>query len=151
VLAIYLSIIDTEEEKNQFEHLYTTYKQNMYAIAYDVLKNKEDAEDAVHQSFLKIADNFTKVLQIFCNEIKAYVVIISRNTAIDMYRQNKNRATHTTELNETEIVDESYFENKDYDGLLKAIEQLPQIYKDVLSTFIICMGFLQKKLQVSLE
>jgi RNA polymerase sigma-70 factor (ECF subfamily) len=137
-------MIDTEEEKNQFEHLYTTYKQDMYAIAYDVLKNKEDAEDAVHQSFLKIADNFTKVSQIPCNEIKAYIVIISRNTAIDMYRQNKNRATHTTELNETEIVDESYFENKDYDELLKAIEQLPQIYKDVIYLYYL-QGFSTKE------
>ena len=56
MLAIYLSMLETNEEKNQFEQLYIKYKQDMYAVAYGVLKNKEDAEDAVHQSFLKIAD-----------------------------------------------------------------------------------------------
>jgi RNA polymerase sigma-70 factor (ECF subfamily) len=132
MLTVYLSMLETEEDKNRFEQLYLMYKQDMYAIAYDILRNKEDAEDAVHQCFLKIADNFTKVSQISRNEIKAYFVIISRNTAINMYRQNKNRALHTTELNETQTVDESYFENRDYDELKKAIRQLPQTYKDVI-------------------
>ena len=113
---------------NQFEQLYIKYKQDMYAVAYGILKNKEDAEDAVHQSFLKIADNFSKVSQIPCHELKAYIVIICRNTAINIYRQNQNRAEHSTELFETDIVDESYFEKQNYDELLLAIKQLPQIY-----------------------
>ena len=92
MLAIYLSMLETNEEKNQFEQLYIKYKQDMYAVAYGILKNKEDAEDAVHQSFLKIADNFSKVSQIPCHELKAYIVIICRNTAINIYRQNQNRA-----------------------------------------------------------
>ena len=58
MLAIYLSMLETNEEKNQFEQLYIKYKQDMYAVAYGILKNKEDAEDAEHKSFLKIADNF---------------------------------------------------------------------------------------------
>ena len=121
MLAIYLSMLETNEEKNQFEQLYIKYKQDMYAVAYGILKNKEDAEDAVHQSFLKIADNFSKVSQIPCHELKAYIVIICRNTAINIYRQNQNRAEHSTELFETEIVDESYFEKQNYDELLLAI------------------------------
>ena len=53
MLAIYLSMLETNEEKNQFEQLYIKYKQDMYAVAYGILKNKEDAEDAVHQSFFE--------------------------------------------------------------------------------------------------
>lgn len=127
MLAIYLSMLETNEEKNQFEQLYIKYKQDMYAVAYGILKNKEDAEDAVHQSFLKIADNFSKVSQIPCHELKAYIVIICRNTAINIYRQNQNRAEHSTELFETEIVDESYFEKQNYDELLLAIKQLQNL------------------------
>lgn len=73
MLAIYLSMLETNEEKNQFEQLYIKYKQDMYAVAYGILKNKEDAEDAVHQSFLKIADNFSKVSQIPCQDRKSVV------------------------------------------------------------------------------
>ena len=140
MLAIYLSMLETNEEKNQFEQLYIKYKQDMYAVAYGILKNKEDAEDAVHQSFLKIADNFSKVSQIPCHELKAYIVIICRNTAINIYRQNQNRAKHSTELFETEIVDE----------LLLAIKQLPQIYKDVIYLYFL-QEFSAKETATQLE
>lgn len=150
MLAIYLSMLETNEEKNQFEQLYIKYKQDMYAVAYGILKNKEDAEDAVHQSFLKIADNFSKVLQIPCHELKAYIVIICRNTAINIYRQNQNRAKHSTELFETEIVDESYFEKQNYDELLLAIKQLPQIYKDVIYLYFL-QEFSAKETATQLE
>ena len=53
MLAIYLSMLETNEEKNQFEQLYIKYKQDMYAVAYGILKNKEDA-------LKKIVDNFQK-------------------------------------------------------------------------------------------
>ena len=150
MLAIYLSMLETNEEKNQFEQLYIKYKQDMYAVAYGILKNKEDAEDAVHQSFLKIADNFSKVSQIPCHELKAYIVIICRNTAINIYRQNQNRAEHSTELFETEIVDESYFEKQNYDELLLAIKQLPQIYKDVIYLYFL-QEFSAKETATQLE
>ena len=133
MLAIYLSMLETNEEKNQFEQLYIKYKQDMYAVAYGILKNKEDAEDAVHQSFLK-----------------AYIVIICRNTAINIYRQNQNRAEHSTELFETEIVDESYFEKQNYDELLLAIKQLPQIYKDVIYLYFL-QEFSAKETATQLE
>ena len=110
----------------------------------------EDAEDAVHQSFLKIADNFSKVSQIPCHELKAYIVIICRNTAINIYRQNQNRAEHSTELFETEIVDESYFEKQNYDELLLAIKQLPQIYKDVIYLYFL-QEFSAKETATQLE
>ena len=150
MLAIYLSMLETNEEKNQFEQLYIKYKQDMYAVAYGILKNKEDAKDAVHQSFLKIADNFSKVSQIPCHELKAYIVIICRNTAINIYRQNQNRAEHSTELFETEIVDESYFEKQNYDELLLAIKQLPQIYKDVIYLYFL-QEFSAKETATQLE
>lgn len=150
MLAIYLSMLETNEEKNQFEQLYIKYKQDMYAVAYGILKNKEDAEDAVHQSFLKIADNFSKVSQIPRHELKAYIVIICRNTAINIYRQNQNRAEHSTELFETEIVDESYFEKQNYDELLLAIKQLPQIYKDVIYLYFL-QEFSAKETATQLE
>lgn len=135
MITLYLSMLESQDDKSRFEQLYIKYRQDMYAVAYAVLNNKEDAEDAVHQSFLKIADNFTKVSQIPCHELKAYIVIISKNMAINMYHKNQNRAEHSTKLHENEVADESYFENQNYDQLLSAIAQLPQIYKDVIYLF----------------
>lgn len=61
MINIYLSALETAEEKAKFEDLYIKYKQRMYAIAYKILHNVEDSENAVHNAFLKIADNFEEI------------------------------------------------------------------------------------------
>lgn len=50
-MLIYLALIEGEEEKRKFGRLYHNYMQTMYYIAYQILKNKYAAEDAVHQAF----------------------------------------------------------------------------------------------------
>lgn len=48
MIAIYLSVIDAEQDKNKFEILYTTYRKLMFYIADQVLKDEYLAEDAIH-------------------------------------------------------------------------------------------------------
>lgn len=140
MLGFYLSMLDTEDEKNLFEELYRKYSQDMYAVAFDILNNQADAEDAVHQSFLKIANNFTKISSIPRNEIKAYIVIICRNTSFNLYNQNKRDSKRKCQLNESELVDDSFFEKESIDDLKKAIRLLDDKYKDVL--YLYCLqGF----------
>lgn len=132
MLALYLSALETQEDKDKFEQLYLQYKQDMYKAAFYVLKNELDAEDAVHQSFLKIADNFTKLSHFSCQEIKPYLVIVCRNTAIDMYRANRRRSEKSTYIEVNDIPDVEIFENEDYSDLYAAIKKLPKIYKEVM-------------------
>lgn len=142
-MMLYLSVLDTEEEKDLFESLYKENAQDMYAVAYSILHDREDAEDAVHQAFLKIADNLTKISQMPCHEMRAYIVMIIRNTAINAYRSNKRRAEHSAVLGE-EFDPVSSFSHERYTELVSAIKQLPQKYKDVL--FLYCLqGFSAKE------
>lgn len=132
MIGFFLAVIDDDEDKKQFEELYIKYRQDMYSVAYSILHNIEDAEDAVHQAFFKIANNFEKINKIPCQEIKAYIVIIIRNTAINMYNSNKRKAEHSTELNDDIAVDIDIFEQFEYGQLVKAVSELPQIYKDIV-------------------
>lgn len=111
MLGMYLAVLDTEE-KIQFEEIYIKYRQMMYAIAYRILNNSEDAEDAVHQSFLAVADHFKKIQQILCQELKAYLVIVSKNKAINIYNKNKERAKKNAVMDEAHsaAVDINYLE-----------------------------------------
>lgn len=135
MISIYLSMIEDIEDKKKFESLYLLYRQDMYAVAYKILNNVHDAEDAVHQAFLKIANNFEKILDIDCPKTKAYVVIIVRNTSIDIYKQNKKNSVNSTSI-DTEvgnfIEDESFFNEINYKSLVSKIGCLPDVYKDVL-------------------
>lgn len=84
MIYIYLSILESDEEKHYFEDIYINYKQKMFGIAYSILHNVQDSEDAVHQAFLKMADNFQKILSIPRQELPSYIVIIIRNTSINI-------------------------------------------------------------------
>ena len=47
-MIIYLQMLETPEEKSKFEQLYLEYKGLMFHVAYEILHNEQDAEDAVH-------------------------------------------------------------------------------------------------------
>ena len=133
MLYIYLSSLNTDEEKNYFEEIYLNYRQKMYGIAYSILHNAQDSEDAVHQAFLKMADNFQKILSIPRQELPSYIVIIIRNISINIYNKNKKAAERSAELPEDQTaIDINFFENIDYEQLVSVISHLPDKYKDIL-------------------
>lgn len=132
MLPICVCAFDMADDKLLFQKLYTDNLQDMYAVAFAILHNREDAEDAVHQSFLKIADSFARLSRLSGDRLKAYIVVVTRNTAINMYNQNKYHAAHTARLDE-ELPDlESGFSGDERAELYEAIKMLPQMYKDVL-------------------
>jgi hypothetical protein len=46
-MIVYLSMIDTPEDRSKFERLYIEYRDIMYHVAFKILQNEHDAEDAV--------------------------------------------------------------------------------------------------------
>lgn len=55
-------MLETPEEKSLFEQIYLEYRGLMFHVAYEILHNEQDAEDAVHQAFVKIAENIKKLM-----------------------------------------------------------------------------------------
>lgn len=88
-MLIYLQMIETPEDKSKFVIIYEEYRDYMYRVAFSILHNVEDAEDAVHYAFVKIAENINKVGAPVCLKTKGYVVTIVRNRAIDIYRKKQ--------------------------------------------------------------
>lgn len=133
MLPMYLAVISDDDDKRYFEEIYLKYRQDMYRIAYSILHNKEDSEDAVHQVFLQISEDFDKIKSIPCQELKPYFVIIIRNASYNIYNKNKKRTDFDTESETSgSLIELDYFEKCDYEKLVKTISQLPQKYKDIL-------------------
>ena len=84
--------VATESSDTDFTKLYTTYQAAMYRIAYAILRDEGLAEDAVQQTFLKIFKEFSKLEDINSNKTKSFIVILVRNTAIDLYRKRKRES-----------------------------------------------------------
>lgn len=125
---IYLQMIETSEDKSRFEKLYSKYHKLMLHVATKMLRNPEDAEDAVHLAFVNIAENISKIDCRDEKKVKCLVLTIVERRAVDLLR---DREKHTTvSLEETqEGIETSYAgENK----LAKCILRLPTRYREII-------------------
>ena len=128
--------LDTEE-RAKFEKLYETYRDYLYWVSYDIIKNKHDAEDCVHNSFMKISKVLDKIDLTQPDKTKMFLAIITKNTAIDLYRKKKKRQDWEEPENFEEIVDwnqveENIIDEYNYQCLLNEIDNLPEKFRDVL-------------------
>lgn len=135
MLGFYLSLIDEPDDKEKFAEIFRSYGNMMFSKAMSVLHNTALAEEAVQESFLKIAKNISKISEPNCSKTAAFIVIIVRNTALDMLKSEH--------INDTEPLDESIpdissdtlsriISNDGYNALLNAVNGLDSIYSDVL-------------------
>ena len=92
-MLIYLQMIESPKQQSAFEEIYLTYRKLMFHIANNILNNAEDAEDAVHNAFVAIAEHIEKIDAPVCPKTKDYIVTIVEGKAIDIYRK-KNRHPH---------------------------------------------------------
>lgn len=142
MLNFYLSILNTEEEKTEFERLYHAQKNTMYHIAYSKLQNSHDAEDAVSEAFLRCANNFSRILEIPCNKRGAFLDVIVRNVAIDMFKKNCNAPDDIEDYafvaDKTPDTENMAIGNISRDELVERIREMPEALRDTLSLSAFC-------------
>lgn len=89
MLALYLERLEETDDKAFLTQLYVTYERVMYAAALSLLGSPASAEDAVHDSFLKVIRHLPRCRDIPEERRGAWLVMIVKNTAIDMLRREK--------------------------------------------------------------
>ena len=87
MLALYLSMLDTQEERDKFERIYTTYRPLLLHVAYDILQDTQLAEDAVQNAFFSIFKSCCKIDDSNCHKTKRFLVIVTENAAKDILRK----------------------------------------------------------------
>lgn len=121
-----MNTAEGEIDQAKFEELYLRYRGMMFYVAMGVLHDGPDAEDAVHQAFLSILENFEKLPEVESPKTQAYVVTVTERKAIDILRAEK--AYVETELDqlgrEVPPPGESALED--------AIARLPARYRQVM-------------------
>ena len=89
MLLFYLQLLETEGEKQKFERLYERYRRLMHWIAVRILQDEHLAEDAVHEAFLRILQNFDGIDEILSPKTRNFVVIVVRNTSLNLRKKQK--------------------------------------------------------------
>ena len=107
-----------------------------FRIAYSVLRNREDAEDAAQDAFAKAYQNFRQLRD--RNRFRAWLARMTWRLAIDRYRTRHRR--QTVELSATdngsktaaEAAGEKFDAHERAELLWKAIDALPEKLRIVL-------------------
>ena len=141
MLIFYLSLIDNEDDRSKFEIIYYEYRERMYSAAFDVVKNNEDAEDAVHNAFVGIANNMESIGEAISQRTLSYVIKAAKNAAINIY--NKNNKIITVEYADNiQISDDDFFNQilakEKYSEVINSISELKDIYKFPMYYYFIC-------------
>ena len=142
MLILYMSFIDDEIHRRLFEEIYMTYRKQMFLVARAVLSNDSDAEDAVHDVFLKIAKSqMQKIGSIQeAADVRSYLLKAAKHQAIDHLRKQQRPLTvmnaedalkSIVELPDNQLVD-MISNGMAYDRILQVIASLDDIYRDTL-------------------
>lgn len=130
-MLFYLSLLDTEEEKSRFEQLYYQYRKLMYLCAWEILRDEQLAEDAVHEAFMKLTKYLKKIDEIKCNKTKRFVVIVVESAAKDIWRKEKRNRHETWEEVEREYHFMAEANVSETTVIEEAILKLPFTYRQI--------------------
>lgn len=144
MLLIYMSFIDDGSHRRLFEEIYFSYRKQMFLVARTVLKNDSDAEDIVHDVFLRIAKKYMAKISTIENEtdLRNYLLKATKNAALDHLRKHRHERVRTKEENETDVPDseempddalvEKIHDRIEYKKIVSAIASMSDIYRDAL-------------------
>lgn len=136
MLFFYLSILDSNEEKQEFEVLYDTYNKRMFSIAYRITKNEGDAEEALQDAFFSISKNFGKIKTDNEKMLKSYLYTVIKNCALNICKKRTQDAFFSLDslfdISNDEDVS-SYLEDKEErEIILSVFKKIPSVCRDVL-------------------
>ena len=124
MLALYISLLDTEEQISKFEHIYTKYRGLMFYTAKGVLQDSYLAEDAVHETFLDIIRIIDSIRANNEKELSQFLRVLTHHKAVDMVRKCTRQKKSDTEIEDFDLsksdvnVETIVLDKIDYENML---------------------------------
>ncbi|NEW09032.1 RNA polymerase sigma factor SigW [Paenibacillus sp. SYP-B3998] len=103
-------------DRNAFGELVELYKDKIFHLAYRMLNNKQEAEDAVQETFLRVYTNLHRYDE--NQKFSTWIFRIGTNLCIDKLRRRKNTYSLDAEMPDGE--------GNDYYSLLPSYEDTPE-------------------------
>lgn len=136
-MYLYLLLLDTEEEREFFKILYKKYKNEMYYTALRIVKNRFDAEDMVHETFLTLTEHLPQMLDNQPQKNWNYILTILKHKCYNLYKKKKKEIEKCSEL---ENINQISNENPDdrmeklekQELMMNLIKKMKPSYQEVL-------------------
>lgn len=132
--------------------LFTEYRQMSFKIAFSILQNDANAEDAVQDAFLHICNNLERISKLPADSRRSYITEIVKNACYDQIR-SKNRR-QVCNINEFEIstgnsVEDEALSALTVDEIKSTLNELSERDSDILY-FLLFKDYAPKDIAKSL-
>ena len=128
MLAYFIAILESEADKKRFTEIYEQYHSLIEKTAMRILKNQQDAEDAVQNTFVQIIRHFEKTFEIDCKNLPFWIISIVKNESLMIIRK-RNRVV---QIEDWDVYSRSAECVSDYNELVALFSKLSETYRAAL-------------------
>ncbi len=121
-----MPLIDDSDDLKKFEDIYETYNRLMFKIAFDILHNEFEAENAVQNTLIKVAREIYRIDDVHSKETRNLVALMTKQMAINLL--NKISKFNTVPLDEAEP---EIDENMDLNEIVYTKQLKEKIYDSI--------------------
>ncbi len=142
MISILLASMEDDDDRTFMVNLYQDYYALVRHTVYKVMRNENDMDDLVEDTFVKLIEKIPLLRTFDCCKIAAYVVYTTRSVAINFIKHRDVRQKHTFYGKEADISDElmisddtleePFFHREELTSLSDAVLKLPDRDKDIL-------------------
>lgn len=136
MLMLYLSMLDAESDKQDFERIYDRYHDDILRRAYRILRNTEDAKDAMQETWIRVLKSLDVLRGKEEAVVKTYIMTIARNQSISILRRKNKEKELFEDMESLErISDADLFEACESEGISRVtacIDLLGDAQRDVI-------------------
>lgn len=132
MIMLYMALIEDDVDQLTFSRIYDFHYNEMIAVAYHVLQNRWDAEDAVQNALINLA-RYIKSVPTDPGALRAYALAAARNAAIKLAKKQNKEQEHihiTEDISSQENIFETVAEKESYNNILVIMRQLPLSYRE---------------------
>lgn len=134
-----LVVLCHQGQKQAYALLVERYQRLIFGLALQLLKSREEAEDATQETFIRVYQSIDKNHDI---DFLPYAKRVVANLCLDRLRQRQVEAsyvarTHPTEAVERQTPEGVAVEQDEKHTLQQALTSLPPMYREVL---LLCYG-----------
>lgn len=136
-------------ERWALKKLYEEHYNYLYPVCLRYAQREEEAEDVLHEGFIKIFKNIEKYQA--GTSLKSWMRRIIVNSAIDHYRERKRKRTEEiTPMLKLRSKRPDVFSKITVDEILEALRQLSPTYRTVFNMFVM-EGFSHREIATKLK
>ena len=136
MLVFYLSMLDEEVDKRNFEQIYLKYQEDILRRTYNILRNDEDVKDAMQEIWFSVLKSMLLFRDKDEGSIRAYIMSIARNQSISILRKRRKEVDLFSDIESMELIDDAdLFEICEIEGVsrvMECINMLSETQKDII-------------------